>query len=157
MDANNGLYKKELLFRKNKSKFFLHGYVEKILNLLSITPSDIMFLSLEESDSIRNFKFKSEINKSRYCAENFDLKDTLLKILGKDSNTDHYYLFIDQDWEYCGGIQVNKLNLINSNFKFGDIILDDIVFIRADFKIKIIFDCYEMNNQYIVECETFVN
>ena len=51
------IYKKNLLIRKNKSKLYLNSYRHNILELFKISPDDICFLTLEESDVIRKHNF----------------------------------------------------------------------------------------------------
>ncbi len=148
-------HKKNMLIRKNESKLLLHNYMQKISDLLNISSSDFFFLTLEESDSIRKTYFKNEEDIIRYEISSIEIKSVLLDLFG--SNNDAWYVFIDDDWEYCGGIQIDNLQYLNAKFKFGKLITDDIVFINTDLKTKVVFDCFEMNNQYFVECEIFYN
>ena len=46
------VYKKNLLIRKNKSKLYLDNYRHKIWELFKISPDEIYFLTLEESDKM---------------------------------------------------------------------------------------------------------
>ena len=99
------IYKKNLLIRKNKSKLYLGKYRHKILELFKISPDEIYFLTLEESDAIRKHSFNnSGIVNIRYENAEIDIRKSILNIC--ENNTEPWYVFIDDDWKYCGGIRI---------------------------------------------------
>ena len=76
------VYKKNLLIRKNKSKLYLDNYRHKILELFKISPDEIYFLTLEESDAIRKHSFNnSGIVNIRYENAEIDIRKSILKII----------------------------------------------------------------------------
>lgn len=126
-------YRRELLFRRNKGKLIFDRYTTKISSLFLIDISTINFLSLEESDKIRKSPFnylqmKSVVEMSE------PLMSKLTKELKKLGGA--YYVFIDDDWEYCGCFQIKSLNLIKDTFRFGLDVSDDLVLINESITQK---------------------
>lgn len=148
-------YKRNLLFRKNRAKLHLSNYQNKILDLFKISPDDINFLTLEESDKIRKYNFTGRIETIRYKNDEFDIKASMLNICR--NYTSPWFVFIDDDWKYCGCFEIDDLSCLNDDFKFGGMISDDIVFINKNCSIKIVYDCFEMDNNHFIDCEMFKN
>jgi hypothetical protein len=146
-------YRKELLIRKNKCKEYYGQYLRKIADLFPIDITKFKFLSLEESEYIRKKKIERKIHTKRYNASSkSDLNDLIQKLKGCKGI---YYIFIDHDWEYCGCFQIENLEMINENFKFGNYITDNLVFIEDTTLSKIILDYYEMDNQFFIDYEEY--
>ncbi|CCJ90716.1 hypothetical protein BN132_2644 [Cronobacter turicensis 564] len=61
------------------------------------------------------------------------------------------YVFLDDDWCYCGAFSVPSLQELNENFLFGDEVLNDVLFISMDLRQSISLDYYEMNNVYYID------
>ena len=140
------------MFRRNKGKLIFDRYTKKISSIFSIDISMINFLSLEESDMIRKYPFNYFQMKS-----DVEMSESLMSKLTKQLKKlgEAYYVFIDDDWEYCGCFQISSLNLIKDTFRFGLDISDNLVFINESITQKIVLDYYEMNNKYYLESEIY--
>ena len=147
-------YKKELLYRKSKSKQIYERYKKKIKDLLLISERDITFISLEKSDLIRMKDIGNKYFFVKHDVSTHDIYSEIIKDLKKKEGS--YYVFIDHDWEYCGCFQIDSFAYLKNDFSFGNLITDDIVFIEKSFISKISIDYYEMNNKFYIDM-TFYN
>ena len=149
-------HRKEFLVRKNWGRLNKNDYERKIDNLFVCRPDNLIFVSLEDSDSILETERGSKHILEKYTSATFCLKDFLERVL--ESEPMNWYLYIDSDWYYGGAIYVSSLSLdnINPEFHFGDIITDDIILVSEDRKTKILIDYYEeLPNQYFIDCDIF--
>lgn len=141
-------YKKELLYRKVNGKRFIGDYISKVTSLFLVNENDLEFMSLEDTDEI--LSFSKEIN----------FKDERIKLLphelsgflrGLKNDNSSYYVFIDEDWKYCGSFVIPSLFLLNERFTFGKEIINDILLISTDLSKIISLDYYEVNNKYFID------
>lgn len=143
--------RRELLYRRNQGKQILGRYMEKINSLLSLDSDEIDFLSLEHTDRIK----MGTLTKNR-DGRVADLAIGCLETVIKEIRAmdGQYYLFIDQDWEYCGAFLIDSLDLIKEKFAFGTI-TDDILLIKKELDRKIEISYLEHNGEYTLEYSNF--
>ncbi|EJW2002032.1 hypothetical protein QB794_004439 [Salmonella enterica] len=141
-------YKRELIYRRGNGKSILDAYKEKILSLFNINYDDITFLSLQQTDEII---YSQRKNRKQYSKEKFPANDLMIIFNSIRACCGGYYIFIDDDWKYCGCFLVNSLSLLNAEFVFGTKIINGIFFISADLENTIDLDYYEENNVFYIE------
>lgn len=141
-------YKKELLYRKAKGKMIYELYKAKIASLFKMEPDFLSFIDLEATD---NILYKSNAFDTRQTKKRLDVKDLSLYMLQLKKSFGSCYVFLDDDWCYCGAFSVPSLQELNENFLFGDEVLNDVLFISMDLRQSISLDYYEMNNVYYID------
>ncbi|ELY5855578.1 hypothetical protein ACV6RK_004071 [Cronobacter malonaticus] len=146
-------YKKELLYRKAKGKIICESYKAKIASLFKMEPGFLSFIDLEATD---NILYKSNAFDTRQTKKRLDVKDLSLYLLQLKKSFGSCYVFLDDDWCYCGAFSVPSLQDLNENFLFGNEILNDVLFISMDLRQSISLDYYEMNNVYYIDVTTKV-
>ncbi|EOV0634635.1 hypothetical protein ACOIKT_003950 [Cronobacter turicensis] len=146
-------YKKELLYRKAKGKIIYESYKAKIASLFKMELGFLSFIDLEATD---NILYKSNAFDTRQTKKRLDVKDLSLYMLQLKKSFGSCYVFLDDDWCYCGAFSVPSLQELNENFLFGDEILNDVLFISMDLRQSISLDYYEMNNVYYIDVTTKV-
>ncbi|EIX4100208.1 hypothetical protein RA241_004270 [Cronobacter sakazakii] len=146
-------YKKELLYRKAKGKIIYESYKAKIASLFKMEPDFLSFIGLESTD---NILYKSNAFDIRQTKKRLDVKDLSLYLLQLKKSFGSCYVFLDDDWCYCGAFSVPSLQNLNEHFLFGDEILNDVLFISMDLRQSISLDYYEMNNVYYIDVTTKV-
>lgn len=141
-------YKKELLYRKANGKYLIKDYISKVTSLLCIKASSLVFIGLKETDDIL-----STSGKYRGVDEKIKLSPPELYNFLKELKNDDtpYYIFIDEDWMYCGSFLIPSLGLLKDNFEFGEKIINDVLFISEDLKKSISLDYYEVNGAYFID------
>jgi len=152
-DMNIVQYKKELLYRKAKGKIIYESYKAKIASLFKMELGFLSFIDLEATD---NILYKSNAFDTRQTKKRLDVKDLSLYMLQLKKSFGSCYVFLDDDWCYCGAFSVPSLQELNENFLFGDEILNDVLFISMDLRQSISLDYYEMNNVYYIDVTTKV-
>ncbi|MDR1091988.1 MAG: hypothetical protein LBL79_13010, partial [Prevotella sp.] len=136
---------RELLFRKAQCKIYQKDYIEKIHSIYRVDASQITFLSLEISDMVYTSvnKYNSNIlqDDKNQKYESIDL----IRLLGNSIEWlgFNHYIFIDDDWRYCGAFVALINYSINKNFRFLDKIMNDIVLISNDEKRLFSVDYWE--------------
>ncbi|EGT4374143.1 hypothetical protein AUM47_22105 [Cronobacter malonaticus] len=146
-------YKKKLLYRKAKGKIICESYKAKIASLFKMEPGFLSFIDLEATD---NILYKSNAFDTRQTKKRLDVKDLSLYLLQLKKSFGSCYVFLDDDWCYCGAFSVPSLQDLNENFLFGNEILNDVLFISMDLRQSISLDYYEMNNVYYIDVTTKV-
>ncbi|EPO1792827.1 hypothetical protein ACT7BH_004270 [Cronobacter turicensis] len=146
-------YKKELLYRKAKGKIIYESYKAKIASLFKMELGFLSFIDLEATD---NILYKSNAFDTRQTKKRLDVKDLSLYMLQLKKSFGSCYVFLDDDWCYCGAFSVPSLQELNESFLFGDEILNDVLFISMDLRQSISLDYYEMNNVYYIDVTTKV-
>lgn len=142
--------RRALLFRKAQAKRVLPGYTDKIGTLLSVANS-ADFLSLETTDAVlETFKKRtSSLRQRRRRISPAGVRLSLSrisKICGEG-----VYAFIDDDWKYCGAIFIRDHRSISLNCRFGDAILNDLLFIDASMNWAVSLDFFEVNQRQLVD------
>lgn len=153
MTQEESKYKREIMFRKNKGKQEIDIYRRKISSLFSVDINSIQLLSLEDSDIIRRTTFK---RKSQAIDQKISDSYWLSILQDIKLLPEEYYVFIDNDWEYCGCFKA-FMGLLNETFKFGQEITDDLVLISSSLDRKIALDYYEMNGNFYIEYDRYEN
>lgn len=141
-------YKRELIYRRGNGKSILNTYKEKIFSLFNIHDDDITFLTLQETDEI--IRSQKE-NRKEYSKEKFSVNDSTIIFNSIRVCCGEYYIFIDDDWKYCGCFLINSLSLLNTEFVFGTKIINGVFFISVDLKNTIDLDYYEEDNIFYIE------
>lgn len=144
-------YKKELLFRKASGKRLAKDYVSKIVSLFSVDENSLVFMGLEETDEVLFSSCETKVKDERVKVLQHELGD-FLKELKNDNSS--YFVFIDEDWKYCGSFIISSLCLLNENFSFGKEVINDVLFISTDFKKSISLDYYEINGIFFIDITT---
>lgn len=143
--------RRELLFRKNKGKQLLDDYRKKIDSFIHTDKLWLDLLSLEESDGIR----KAVLGKKRKGQlADCDVEDLHQIIENLRCENGGYYVFIDEDWKYCGGFFIDDLSVIKEDFTFGTI-TDDLVLIKKELNRRIEISYIEDNGKYVIEYVDF--
>lgn len=148
---NADQYKKELLYRKANGKRLAKDYVSKIVSLFSVDENRLVFMGLKETDEVLSSSYETKVKNEKVKVLQHELGD-FLKELKNDNSS--YYVFIDEDWKYCGSFTISSLCLLNENFSFGKEIINDILFISTDFKKSISLDYYELNGFFFIDITT---
>lgn len=145
-------YKRDLIYRRGNGKSVLNGYKEKITSLFLIDAEKISFLSLEETDDVilKKPKERHEVSKVRFFPN--DTNKILSEIRVSEGG---YYVFIDDDWRYCGAFFIHSLIFLRDDFRFGEKINNNIFFISRDLKSLIDLDYSEDNGEFYIEKITF--
>ena len=151
---NTTQYKKELLYRKANGKHLVKDYICKITSLFSVDKKSLVFMELKETDEVLSSSCGTKVKDEKIKLSQHEL-DGFLKELKHDNSS--YYVFIDEDWKYCGSFIISSLYLLNENFVFGERIINDILFISADFKKSISLDYYEENGAYFIDITTSIS
>ncbi|WP_029591456.1 hypothetical protein [Franconibacter pulveris] len=141
-------YKKELFYRRAKGKIIYESYKAKIASLFKMELDALSFIGLEETDNILSGTNGFD---TRQIKKKLDVKDLSVYILELKKNMDSYYVFLDDDWSYCGAFTVPSLQGLDENFNFGKEVLNDVLFISTDLKKTISLDYYEMNGDYYID------
>lgn len=141
-------YKKELLYRKANGKKVIESYLSKINSLIYCNIMDLVFIPLEFTDDILKKSLVNEENSVKRKIEPQLLSDFIEKIKDYDSG---YYVFIDDDWQYCGAFIISSLNMLKEDFVFGSKIINNILLISESFTKYIDLDYYEMNGKYYID------
>ncbi|MQL46543.1 MULTISPECIES: hypothetical protein [Photorhabdus] len=141
-------YKKELLYRKANGKHIIKNYISKVTSLLCIKESNLTFMELKDTDDVLSISGKSKGTDEKTRLTPQELHGFLKELKNDDTP---YYIFIDDDWTYCGSFLISSLCSLNENFKFGEKIINDILFISKDFKKNISLDYYEVNRTYFID------
>ncbi|MBC8733283.1 hypothetical protein [Paraburkholderia sp. UCT2] len=134
--------RRDVLFRRARGKIIFGEYFEKIGDLLDFDRGSIKFIGLEETDEVLKSHFRisggvPDYSKTIVSSKIGEIISSIKKRAGD------FYVFIDDDWRYCGAISPMSLNLIKSDFLFGVKILNDVLFVSADYTKKISLDYYE--------------
>ncbi|WP_312385102.1 hypothetical protein [Atlantibacter subterraneus] len=151
---NTTQYKKELLYRKANGKRFIKDYISKITSLFSVNEKSLVFMGLKETDEVLSSSYGTKVKDAKIKLLQHELNG-FLKELKNDNSS--YYVFIDEDWKYCGSFTISSLCLLNENFVFGEQIINDILFISTDFKKSINLDYYEVNGTYFIDITTLIS
>ncbi|PQX92474.1 hypothetical protein C5930_18165 [Cronobacter sakazakii] len=144
-------YKKELLYRKARGKIIYESYKIKIASLFKMEPDCLTFLDLETTDNILS---KSNAFDTRKTKKKLDIKDLKPYILELKKILGPHYVFLNEDWIYCGAFTVPSLQELNEDFHFDNEILNDVLFISMDLRQSISLDYYEMNGVYYIDVIT---
>lgn len=150
-DMNAIQYKKELIYRRANGKVIYELYKTKIASIFKVEPACLTFLDLEETDGLLS---KSNAFDTRKTKEKLDIKDLKPYILELKKILGPYYVFLDEDWIYCGAFTVPSLQELNEDFHFGNEILNDLLFISMDLRQSISLDYYEINGVYYIDVIT---
>ncbi|MFS9381831.1 hypothetical protein QNN88_14190 [Citrobacter sp. ANG330] len=149
---NDEQYRRELIYRKGNSKAIINKYRKKISSLVNIDESKIKTLSLRSTDKI----IDSQKKQRRMCGKEKCPPDKIGHLLEIEcSLPGGYYVFIDNDWKYCGCFFVNSLSVLNKDFTFGNDIVNGIFFISEDLCHLIDLDYYEEGSFFYIEKTTF--
>ncbi|NTY35601.1 hypothetical protein FCJ57_04155 [Burkholderia diffusa] len=150
IDPDSSQRKRELLYRKANGKKILDGYLRKVAALF---PSAIQedLVSLEATDAVL-----AKFNECRVTLRVRKRRISPLRIrlvLSWISKTylDGFYVLMDEDWRYCGALRVIESRSINREFTFGEVILNDLVFISPDMKKAISLDFFGMNGTALID------
>ncbi|KOC86663.1 hypothetical protein [Winslowiella iniecta] len=141
-------YKKELLYRKANGKKVIESYLSKINSLIYCDIIDLFFIPLECTDDILKKSLVDEENSVKRKIEPQLLSEFIGKIKNYDSG---YYVFIDDDWQYCGTFIIPSLNMLKEDFVFGGKIINNILLISESFTKYIDLDYYEINGKYYLD------
>jgi hypothetical protein len=141
--------KKELLFRRNKGKRIERAYLKKIGSIYEGS-LPLEFLDLNKTDTIRENAWNSTSlfseKKIKATKENtYQLIQEIKDLFSGDS----FYIYIDDDWKYCGAFGVGSLDGIKDDFYF-DLIKDDIVFVNE--KLFIMLDFHSEKSDFFIDC-----
>jgi len=151
---NTTQYKKELLYRKVNGKSLAKDYVSKIISLFSVDENSLVFMGLKETDEVLSSSCEIKMKDLKIKVLQHELGGFIKRL--KNDNSP-YYVFIDEDWKYCGSFTIPSLSLLNENFMFGDKIINDILFISTDFKKSISLDYYELNGKFFIDITTSIS
>jgi uncharacterized Fe-S center protein len=142
-------YKKEVLYRKANGKKIHEDYLRKIASLLPLK-DQWETLSLEETDAtinrFRDLSVQLQQRKKQISPEEIHLVISEIKKAGGA-----FYILIDEDWKYCGMLISNNIFNINTLFKFGQQILNDVIFISTDMSRAVSLDLFEINGKSLVD------
>ncbi|MDU8925639.1 hypothetical protein RYD26_12185 [Pasteurellaceae bacterium LIM206] len=145
------LTKRELLFRKNQSRLYIENYLLKIQSLIKKECKDIEFLPLETTYEIREKLLGKKRNGKIIDFQGDELNKIISKI---KEDQGEFYVFIDDDWKYCGCFLIDSLEFINDDFSLGKI-TDSIQFIDKQFTRRIELDFTVINNNFEIEYSDF--
>ncbi|NIF23096.1 hypothetical protein [Candidatus Pantoea multigeneris] len=151
---NTDQYKKELLYRKANGKRLAEDYVYKVVSLFTVDENSLVFMGLKETDEVLSSSCGAKVKEEKIKVLQHELGDFLKELKNDDSS---YYVFIDEDWKYCGSFIISSLCLLNENFSFGKKIINDILFISTDFKKSISLDYYELNGDFFIDITTSIS
>ncbi|QIX16438.1 hypothetical protein [Burkholderia multivorans] len=142
-------YRKELLYRKATGKRMLSDYLEKVVSLFPAQDRSEI-ISLEETDAaLDRFKAASTLlHQETGRISTTELHAELSVVKGRQGG---FFVFIDDDWKYCGMLLVRSMGGLNVGIEFGDKILNDIVFMSADMSFAISFDYFEVAGSHLIE------
>ncbi|MFP1945909.1 hypothetical protein [Lonsdalea quercina] len=142
-------YKKEILYRKAQGKMIFDKFKVK-LNFLLSNDTDFTYLGLQETDEIiSNIKGKSifiedESSFGTYIESNGYIN-------GHIKSCD-YYLFLDNDWKYCGAVLLKAGFKISENFDFDKVVSDEIRLVSCDFNEIVSIDYSNSVGNESFEC-----
>ncbi|MFK8256633.1 hypothetical protein ACFL9S_02485 [Erwinia sp. AnSW2-5] len=145
---NSTQYKKELLYRKANGKMVFESYLSKINSLVCCNVDALNLLSLEFTDDVLKKSLMNERRSIKNKIENKLLSEFFDKIKKYDSG---FFVFIDDDWKYCGAFLISSLNSLRDDFSFGDNVLNNVLLISDDFSIYIDLDYYEMMGENYID------
>ncbi|MCG8707911.1 hypothetical protein JHU04_001109 [Brenneria sp. 4F2] len=145
-------YKRELIYRRGNGKRFLTRYKEKIFSLFQCDPEEVTFLSLEETDAII---FKKPKERLKLSEESFSATDCGKMLDRLRECSSEYYVFIDDDWRYCGAFSIITMRLLKNDFIFGELIENNIFFISKDLRKLIDLDYFEFCGFFYIEMNVF--
>lgn len=141
-------YKRELLFRKANGKRIQEDYLNKIRALIRAEEVSYETLGLELSDDILRSPIfiHGEIISSTIRSSELSefIASAMLGGLG-------YYVYLDDDWKYCGAFGPVKPDQFRNDFQFGSAILNDIIFVAENFDHAIAIDYYEVAKQFHID------
>lgn len=146
-------YKKELLIRRAHGVNILSSYLKKISSVFKINESQIELLSLFNSD---NIFFNKEYNKNYLIVEKKEFflinNDFPYSFLKKELFRKSFFVFMDDDWKYCGAF------LLPDDFdfylRFGsetDQIGEEISIISSDQNLRILLDYTKERDNIFLE------
>jgi len=98
----------------------------------------------------KSIKFQRE-NRKEHSKERFLSNDSTLILNSIRVYRGGYYVFIDDDWKYCGCFLIESLSLLNTSFVFGTKIINGVFFISADLKNTIDLDYFEEDNAFYID------
>ncbi|MEN8513848.1 hypothetical protein [Burkholderia sp. RS02] len=150
IDPKADRYKKELLYRRVRGKTILNEYLRKVAALFSVGAQKEI-IPLDKTDAILE-KFKDGSARLRTRKRRISLRGVgvaLSKI--KKSNLDSFYVLIDDDWKYCGALLVKNMGSIDISLRFGEVVLNDLLFISDDLSKAMSLDFFEMDGISLVD------
>jgi len=142
-------YKRELLYRKAHGKKLMDAYLSKVAQLFP-SGKQPELLALEETDIFLN-KFRllhAELHKEAFRIFPSKLHVELLIIRNSDKK---FHVMIDEDWKYCGMLKSREIKLLNTYAMFGEMILNDMVFISDDMSFAYHFDFSQENGVDVID------
>jgi len=150
IDPKADRYKKELLYRRVRGKTILNEYLRKVAALFSVGAQKEI-IPLDKTDAIFE-KFKEGSARLRARKRRISLRGVgvaLSKI--KKSNLDSFYVLIGDDWKYCGALLVKNMGGIDISLRFGEVVLNDLLFISDDLSKAMSLDFFEMDGISLVD------
>lgn len=145
---NQNEYKKELLYRKVNGKRFIESYLSKISSLLNCDITNVALIPLDTTDKILK---DSLINHAKSKNERIEPQSLSMSIKSLKKYNSEYYVFIDDDWKYCGAFITPSLSLLKDNFQFGEAIINNILLISKNLAHVVDIDYYEINGRYYID------
>jgi hypothetical protein len=143
-------YKREVLYRKAQGKKLLSHYQEKLASLVALPFDGSLLLSLPETDSvIAALMTKREISCVR---KEYSLSTEAINFSSSAIENRKYYLFIDEDWKYCGAYMLASGVSLCASFDFDKSKSDEIRLIDAELSMQISVDYSEICGEKIFEC-----
>lgn len=141
-------YKKELLFRKDNGKRIQKNYFNEIRTLIKTEDASYQVLELSSSDDIlrRSVFIHGETIKS--TIEPSEISEV---IAHATQGASVYDVYLDEGWMCCGAFGPIKPDLFRNDFRFGSVIMNDILLIEENFDRAIALDCYEVANQIYID------
>jgi hypothetical protein len=142
---------KDLLYRKANGKKLLNAYLEKTSSLFS-AGSGLEIISLEETDLVLD-RFKIMSAQLKHEARRISRGELHIELSAIKRHRKGFYIFIDEDWKYCGALLVPNLEALNVNVEFGKKILNDMIFVSCEMSFAISFDFSESAGSYLIDIE----
>ena len=124
------------------------SYLSKVNSLVCCNVDALDFLSLEFTDDVLKKSLMDERRSVKNKIETKLLPEFFGNIKKYESG---FFVFIDDDWKYCGAFLIPSLNLLRSDFSFGDNVLNNVLLISDDFSVYIDLDYYEMMGENYID------
>lgn len=149
-NSDTSAYRKALLYRRANGRKIISSHLHKVAEICPSSDHKNL-ISLEETDSLL-----VEFNSRRTALLEFRRRISpheIQEVLETISKTykGGAYIFIDEDWRYCGALRIAESWMINKEFRFGPKIINDLIFIDVGMEKAISLDYFEINGDTLVD------
>lgn len=150
MTEPNPTDRKALLYRRANGKRVLASYLQKVAALFpEARPQDLLPLEVTDAVLARFNERRAELQERKQRIEPSRVRSFLSEAIKAYSNG--FYAFIDEDWRYCGAVSVAASPSLPADFKFGEVVLNDVILIDPRMERATSLDFFEMEGRWLVD------